>query len=591
MVVIPAARPAQADSIVVNSLSDLSDWAPLDGVCETAMGTGICTLRAAIQTAYQYDTIDFADSLNGYTIYLNHSGPPLESLVMTMDHVTIDGSGHNITISGQYMSHAPGTDGECLRMAGNNDTVQYLTIRDCPTWGVMIGEYENNNYGDSNTLMYMNILGNASGGVSMEDTDGDGYGGNDNTILYSNIGSATPNPSSCIPTDSNYDGVALYNHAHSNHIYANQIVCNNGTGVYSYHTESNHIESNTIAANLGSGIRLTDSEYTTIDVNVIGNFYGSDYAGNGLDGITIEDGSHNITIGGASPGNANTIGGNIYSGIYIMGNSHTITINSNTIGIDYTATSRLSNGSSGIAIEGNTIDSSLANAIVIGDDNFTTSHQYISGNGNDGVYISNSNNVRIKDSNLIGRGYFPANPDVAMGNGWDGVYISNSHHITVGGYAIAYNGWQGVGMLGDLSLNNQVKPLRVYANGGLGIDLNEDGFTPNDLNDSDAGPNTLLNYPVVTGISGGYLSGTVCADCRVYFFLAKGDPSKAGGGYVENNLGYVTADGSGFWSVPYPLGTGVTVNKLAMLSLHVASGTTSEVSPRPQFFIPLVKKQ
>lgn len=33
----------------------------------------------------------------------------------------------------------------------------------------------------------------------------------------------------------------------------------------------------------------------------------------------------------------------------------------------------------------------------------------------------------------------------------------------------------------------------IYSNGGLGIDINGDGFTPNDANDSDNGTNHLQN--------------------------------------------------------------------------------------------------
>jgi CSLREA domain-containing protein len=41
--------PAQAATFTVNSPLDVSDANPGNGVCETATGNGICTLRAAIQ--------------------------------------------------------------------------------------------------------------------------------------------------------------------------------------------------------------------------------------------------------------------------------------------------------------------------------------------------------------------------------------------------------------------------------------------------------------------------------------------------------------------------------------------------------------
>ena len=44
-------RPARAASFIVNNTTDAADFAPGDGVCETAAGNGICTLRAAIREA------------------------------------------------------------------------------------------------------------------------------------------------------------------------------------------------------------------------------------------------------------------------------------------------------------------------------------------------------------------------------------------------------------------------------------------------------------------------------------------------------------------------------------------------------------
>jgi CSLREA domain-containing protein len=35
----------------VNSPSDVSDASPGNGICETALGNGVCTMRAAIQEA------------------------------------------------------------------------------------------------------------------------------------------------------------------------------------------------------------------------------------------------------------------------------------------------------------------------------------------------------------------------------------------------------------------------------------------------------------------------------------------------------------------------------------------------------------
>ena len=53
---------APAATFVVNSTADASDATPGNGICETAAGNGVCTLRAAIQEANALagtDTINF----------------------------------------------------------------------------------------------------------------------------------------------------------------------------------------------------------------------------------------------------------------------------------------------------------------------------------------------------------------------------------------------------------------------------------------------------------------------------------------------------------------------------------------------------
>jgi CSLREA domain-containing protein len=46
-----AALPSWAATFTVSSTADVVDATPGDGICETAAGNGICTLRAAIQEA------------------------------------------------------------------------------------------------------------------------------------------------------------------------------------------------------------------------------------------------------------------------------------------------------------------------------------------------------------------------------------------------------------------------------------------------------------------------------------------------------------------------------------------------------------
>lgn len=68
------------------------------------------------------------------------------------------------------------------------------------------------------------------------------------------------------------------------------------------------------------------------------------------------------------------------------------------------------------------------------------------------------------------------------------------------GNLIAFNGRTGVALVpagGFAPLRNRVSGNVIHSNGGLGIDLNADGVTPNDAGDTDTGPNGLQNFPVL----------------------------------------------------------------------------------------------
>ena len=98
--------------------------------------------------------------------------------------------------------------------------------------------------------------------------------------------------------------------------------------------------------------------------------------------------------------------------------------------------------------------------------------------------------------------------------------IGNSANV------IAFNDGPGIALfnsgLGSLFTRN-----RIFGNGGLAIDLNGDGRTPNDADDSDTGPNSLLNFPVLnrattrqdhTTIRGVYEGYPAAAPYRIEFF-------------------------------------------------------------------------
>ena len=86
-----------------------------------------------------------------------------------------------------------------------------------------------------------------------------------------------------------------------------------------------------------------------------------------------------------------------------------------------------------------------------------------------------------------------------------------SSAATVGGVAagagniLARNAADGVVVAGGVG--SVIRGNSIFGNGGLGIDLSDNGRSPNDLTDSDAGPNLTQNFPVLIAatISGGNL--------------------------------------------------------------------------------------
>jgi titin len=62
---------------------------------------------------------------------------------------------------------------------------------------------------------------------------------------------------------------------------------------------------------------------------------------------------------------------------------------------------------------------------------------------------------------------------------------------------ISFNGADGIAVLGDNSRRNSIRGNNMRNNGGLGIDLADDGVSANDASDGDDGPNKGQNYPVL----------------------------------------------------------------------------------------------
>jgi hypothetical protein len=341
------------------------------------------------------------------------------------------------------------------------------------------------------------------------------------------------------------------------------------------------VAGNTISGNALSGVWIKNSRYVTLTTNMVGlNSGGTAALPNGSDGVKLTDGAQYDMIGGATSAGRNVISGNTFSGVSL---THLTTnfnrIASNSIGLNAAGNAALPNGYAGIAL-------SLADLNSIGSG--STGNQYISGNSREGIYVSNTYYTDIDTTNYIGVGFDGTTP---IGNGLQGVLlVGDVQNSTVTPAVVAYNGDAGVALVG-LATSNRVYPQAVYGNGGLPIDLGDDGPTLNDPGDADSGPNTLLNYPEVNAVSGSILSGTACADCMIIVFRAVGNPAAPRGGY-SNYVGDTTADGVGHWNFAIPGGlTAADVTLMTCDHTVCAHGSnTSELRPRPQSFLPLIRR-
>ncbi len=295
----------------------------------------------------------------------------------------------------------------------------------------------------------------------------------------------------------------------------------NGEGGIFISSSNNTIHGNTISGNTGAGLTISRDATvsTTPPANniVVGNFIGTNISGtaalpNTLVGIVLVDGSNNNTIGGTEANTRNVISGNGFDGINIQVGvaSGAIApsnnkIQGNYIGTNADGSAAIPNGRDGIALQGalTTLIGGITTAIPAG-------RNVVSGNTRNGIALSNGAAQNRISGNYVGVG---ANGITALGNAGTGIRVGNScSNTTIGGpeensgNTIGYNGGNGISLTSDAGNNNIIDPNSIFGNGLAGIDIGENGFTPNDPADADVGPNKLQNYPTFTlSIVGGDL--------------------------------------------------------------------------------------
>ncbi len=359
---------------------------------------------------------------------------------------------------------------------------------------------------------------------------------------------------------------------------------------------------------LNGGFDYTIEAYFSNNNVVTGCFVGTNAAGtadvqNGR-GIEVQY-SSTFRVGGPLPADRNLISGNWVYGVGIQLTSNA-TIEGNLIGTDVSGTVplRVANtgifggaNSPGLVIRGNVVGGQTQIGMTVG-------------TANDTVYGA------VVQGNWIGT---DVTGTVDLGNPFAGVEVQG-RNVAVGGIGpgegnvIAFNG--GAGVLVFYStigiLNNPIRGNSIYGNAArhgvagtspLGIDLGniggygDGGFTPNDLDDGDPGPNLNQNFPVITAafatpnVAGpnasttiqGRLNSTPSTQFALDFYSnasCLGRPQDFLQGRTYLGSSNVTTDSGGDVSIdvvlPVTLGAGEKVTATAT----DPNGNTSEFSQR-----------
>jgi CSLREA domain-containing protein len=183
---------------------------------------------------------------------------------------------------------------------------------------------------------------------------------------------------------------------------------------------------------------------------------------------------------------------------------------------------------------------------------------------------------------------------IQMGNGGDGVTISGAVRGSMIFNSIAYNAGRGIVVAGPLTTNGhgiQMRSGKITSNGGLGIDIGNDGRTPNDADDSDDGANALLNFPVLTeaGVDGStgllQFAGTVQARPNwtylIEFFKVAAANNRPNGYEAPQILhsASIVTNASGVATFSYTKANGGVVGDKIVAMLHdQGKNASSEIS-------------
>ena len=356
---------------------------------------------------------------------------------------------------------------------------------------------------------------------------------------------------------------------------------------------NNVIDGNVIAANTFTGIYIAPAPGTghVSSGNLItGNHIGTDTTGtlqrgNGLDGIVIKT-VYDNRIGGLTEAERNVIADNGRFGILLEGTAGNL-VEGNFVGTTADGRSGLGNNW-GIALVNDSfsvVGGTEPGAGNLISDNTIGLHLYGGISVRDAVIQGNRIGTDLDGTEFLSNGV--------------GILIDAATNTLIGGTAdgagntITGNDGAGVAVRGGTGIT--IRGNSIHSNAALGIDLGNDGPTPNDDGDAtldppippdeDAGPNDLQNYPVITSANvanatrvAGQLRSTPNSTFIIDFYASTAaDPTGFGEG--ERWLGFieVTTSDLGVAGFSTEVANAV-VDEFISATATNAAGSTSEFS-------------
>ncbi|GKQ59582.1 hypothetical protein QMTAC487_34430 [Sphaerotilus sp. FB-3] len=540
------------------------------------------TLRWAIQSANASpgaDTITFANGGVPVTILLNAMLPPIT------DRITIDGSSGGVptvAIDGRLLG--AGADGLQLYTGSDGSILRGLALQNFSQDGIDISG--SGNHVIAGNRIGLDLFGNAAGnqqGVNLWNTSGNRIGGSstaDRNIISGNsgVGIYIGGGSTANRIEGNWIGLDSTGTAAMANPYG-ILVQSAGNTLGGAGSGAGNIVSGNLDGIVLSGPSASANQILGNQVGLSAS--GGSAVGNAFDGIRLEGGASDNTVGGAGAGLRNVVSGNGRDGVRIIGEaSDGNAVLGNWIGSNADGTAVLGNGGDGIFIlDGG--DSSRIGGAAPGEGN------WVIGAGLFGIEIDGDSTGTTIRGNRVGTDLAGTANFGAVQNG---ILLENgAAQSSIVENTVAFSGrggvyTDGIDLLSTAGSGNLISRNTLYSNAGQDINLGASGLDGNDSLDADSGANDLQNHPLLSSATLGtgtlqvlgQLDSAASALYRIEFFA---DPGGQGDARVYLGQTTVTSDAGGRASIDAlleaSLAAGATVTATAT---RVSSGSTSEAA-------------